>query len=118
MPVAFAHFGAAIAAVEQGAGQDGAGICAQTHRRALGAHILLIGHQVDHRMSRCAAKLTGVGVCPAYNAACKFDHGDLHAQADAEIRHAAFTGKVGGGDHSLDAAAAKASRHDDAVGLG
>ena len=39
----------------------------------------------------------------------KFDDCDLHAEADAEVRDAALARVLGGQDHALDAAVAKAA---------
>ena len=46
-----------------------------------------------------------------------FDHGHLHAKADAEIRNTVFAGKLDGGDFSFGTAFAKTSRHQNAVDI-
>ena len=47
-----------------------------------------------------------------------FDHHDLHAQADAEVRQVLFPRVAAGGDHAFDAPAAETAGHQDAVQAG
>ena len=50
--------------------------------------------------------------------AAEFDHGALHAQANAEKRNAAFAGEANGFDFAFDAAFAEAAGHQHAVEAG
>ena len=45
----------------------------------------------------------------------RLDHGELHAEADAEERHVVLAGEAGGVDHALRAALAEAAGNEDAV---
>ena len=45
----------------------------------------------------------------------KFDHGDLHAKADAKVGDPLFPGKLGRQDHALYSPVAKAARHQNAA---
>ena len=58
----------------------------------------------------------GVGVGIPQNIAGKFDDGDLHAEADAKIRHVMLAGIFAGEDFSFDPPAAEAAGDEDAVG--
>ena len=72
------------------------------------------GHQADDRLLR-RAELGRVGILDAAQVARRFDHGHLHAEADAEIRHVAFARELRGLDLSFRAALAEAAGHQDAV---
>src|SRR5260370_30271512 len=48
-----------------------------------------LGHQADHRLAR-RAELARVRLLDAAEIARRLDHGHLHAEADAEIRHRAL----------------------------
>ena len=48
----------------------------------------------------------------------KFDHGDLHAKADAKVGDPLFPGKLGRQDHALYSPVAKAARHQNAAAAG
>ena len=47
--------------------------------------------------------------------ACSFDDGHLHAKADAEIRHFAFTGELCGFDFTFGATLAKTARNQNSM---
>src|SRR6201995_1373238 len=73
-------------------------------------------HQADHRLRR-RAELGGVGVLDADQIARRLDHGHLHAEADAEIRHVAFPGELRRPDLAFRAALAEAAGPQDAVDM-
>ena len=66
-------------------------------------------------MGAVLVKFAGVCVRHAAHAACEGDDGDLHSEADAEIRHVVFAAVVRGGDHALYSSAAEAAGDDDPV---
>ena len=47
----------------------------------------------------------------------EFHDGELHAQADAEIRNLVLTGKLNGSDHSLNAPLSESSGHKYAISV-
>ena len=105
---------AAIGLVHPGARLDGAGVCPQAQRAALGHGIVLIGQEIDHLVGAFGVKFARVGIGQPGFGTGKGDHGDLHTKADAKIRHMALAAVIGGGDHALDAALAKAAGHQNA----
>ena len=85
----------AVALVDDGLAVDLAGaralvqlhrVGAQAHRAAHVAHFLLLGQEVDHREGRLGVELGRVGPVHAGHVAGELGHGDLHAEADAEVR--------------------------------
>ena len=82
--VALPDLALAVALGHLGAGQDGAGVLAQTHGAALGDVALLVGHQVDDVVMTLGGELAGVGVGVAQNVAGELHDHDLHTEADAE----------------------------------
>ena len=66
-------------------------------------------------MGTVRGELAGIGVLVAQHIAGKFNDHDLHTKADAKAGHMVLAGILGGLDHALDAAVAKAAGHDDAV---
>ena len=77
----------------------------------------LLGHQVDDRVGRARVELRRVRAAQSGHVARELDHRHLHPQADAEERHALFARVADGVHLALDAAAAEAGRHQDAVHL-
>ena len=63
-------------------------------------------------------ELGAVGIRQARHVARVFDHGQLHAQADAQEGHLVLAGELDGPDLALDAALAEAARHQDGVVVG
>ena len=69
-------------------------------------------------MTLCFAQLVelaGIRVGDPGDVAGIFDHGDLHAQADAEIGYPVLPGVFRRQDHAVDAPVAEAAGDDDAV---
>src|SRR5579871_1644467 len=71
-------------------------------------------HQADHRLRR-RTELGRIGVLDADEIARSLDHGHLHAEADAEIRHVALPGELRRPDLALRAALPEAAGHQDAI---
>ena len=105
----------AVAARHGGAGLDYAGIRAQAQRAALVNIIALTGHEVDDLVRAQLVKFAGMRIGDARHISRVFDHGDLHAKADAEVGQALFAGIARGQQHAVDAASAEAAGHDDAI---
>jgi hypothetical protein len=59
---------------------------AEAHRPAEVGDLLLLGQQVDDRERRLGVELGRVGAVHAGDVARELGHGDLHAQADAQVR--------------------------------
>ena len=67
---------------------------------------------------RLGVELGRVGAVHAGDVAGELGHGDLHAEADAEVGHAVLAGEARGADLALDAAHAEAAGDQDPVALG
>jgi hypothetical protein len=102
-------------------------LCAQPHRaahvrvgvalldRAVG--VLPLVDQGNDRVPGVRVEFGRVGAGQAGHVAGVLDGGDLHPQADAQIRDAVFAGVAGGDDLALDATLAEATGHEDRVVL-
>ena len=66
-------------------------------------------------MGTVRGELAGISVLVAQHIAGKFNDHDLHTKADAKAGNTVLAGILGGLDHALNAAVAKAAGHDDAV---
>ena len=95
--------------------RQGAAVRAETHGSPLPGEVPLIGEEIDDRLRGLRVELGAVGVLQAASVPGELDHGELHAQADPEIRDAGVPGIPGRPDHALDAAVAEASGHQDPV---
>src|SRR3546814_1600851 len=62
-------------------------------------------------MRRGRVELGAVGAAKASHIASELDHGQLHAQAYAQVRYAVFTRIADSGNFALCAALAEAARH-------
>src|SRR5207237_1637470 len=71
-------------------------------------------HQAHQGLAR-RAELGGVRLLDADEIARGLDHGHLHAEADAEIRHVALSRELRRADLALGAALAESAGHQDAV---
>src|SRR5882762_5828768 len=94
------------------------GIEAQAHGAALVGERPLLGQEIDHEVRRAGGELGRVGALQAAHGPCELDHGTLHAETDAEVRHALLARVAHRLDLALDAAVAEAPWHQDAVDLG
>ena len=104
-----------IAPRHGGAGCDYAGIAAQTQCAALVDEVVLPGHEIDDLVDAQLVEFTGMGIGQAGHMAGKLNHRNLHTQTDAEIGHVLFPGVLCRQNHTLNAPAAKAAGHNDAV---
>jgi len=86
------------------AGNEFAGIRAESHRAALGFDSALIRHEVDDRVLRRSTEFDGVGAVEVADVSRVFDYRELHAEADPEEGNALFTCVADGVDLSFDAA--------------
>src|SRR5438067_9704905 len=91
---------------------------AEPHRAALVGDAPLLGQEVDHLVRRLRVELGGVRAGEAADVAGELDHRALHAEADAEVRHALLARVPYGLDLPLDATVAEAAGHQDAVDVG
>ena len=113
--VAFADLPSAVQGKGFGALGNQAGIASQPHGAALLGHAHLLRQQGDNGVGGGAAEFGAVGIRPACRMAGKFNNGDLHPQADAEVGDVLFPGKLRRHNHALDAAVAEAAGHQDAA---
>src|SRR5262249_7024722 len=107
------------------AGLDRAALRAEAHGaaevRLFGAlldapfAVVPLGDQRDHAVFGVRIELGAVRALQADHVAGEFDHGELHAEADAEIRHLRFTRIADRGDLAFGAATAEAARHEHRV---
>ena len=75
----------------------------------------MIRQEIDDAVVGIWIELTGIGVFPAADITGKFDDGDLHAQADAQVWLAVFTAVSRRQQHAFAAAFAESAGHQDAV---
>ena len=109
--VPFADFTLAVGLIQQRAFLHGAGVGAQPHRAAHLGQTLLTFHQVDDRMRRQRVHFGRMRVLPTQDMAREFHHAALHAETDAQKRDFLLTRVADGFDFAVDAAHAKARRH-------
>src|SRR5579863_3086792 len=124
MAVAFRDFGrAAIDRRDPTAAPQARGIGAKPHRSAEIAVLRSLfefvaaqpfGHQTHDRFWR-RTEFGGIGFRDADKIAGSLDHGHLHTETDAEIRHVALARELGRANFSLGTALAEAARNQDAV---
>ena len=90
---------------------------AEAHRAAEILDLLLLGQQVDHRIRRLGIHLGRVRALEPDDVARELRDGDVHAEADAEVRDAALARDAAGEDLALPAARAEAAGNEHAVDL-
>src|SRR6266540_5446060 len=125
MPVALGDRRTAVDAVRERAGHDLARLRAEAHRAAeIGARaapldravaVLPLRDERDDRMRRVEIELGAVRAGEPRLVACELDHGELHAEADAQIRHAVLPRVLDCLDLAFDAALAEAAGHEHRV---
>src|SRR5207248_11316250 len=76
-----------------------------------------LGNQRDHRMRRVGVELGAVRAAQARYIARKFDGGELHAEADAQIGNTVLTRIADRAHLALGTALAEAARDEDRVHL-
>ena len=89
---------------------------AEPHRAAEVLDLLLLGQQVDHRVRRLGIHLGRVRALEAADVARELRDGDVHAEADAEVRDPLLARDPAGEDLALPAARAEAAGDEHAVG--
>src|SRR5689334_3660096 len=111
MPVPFADQLAAVQLSAAAAGSEHTFVRAEPHRAALVLHRHLIIHQVDHRVRRGLRELARARAGKPTAVARELHHRQLHAETDAEERHAVLTRVADGVDLPLGAALTEAARY-------
>ena len=90
---------------------------AEAHRAAEILDLLLLGEQVDHGERRLRIHLGRVGAVHPADVTRELGDGDVHAEADAEVRDLLLARDAAGEDLPLPAARAEPARDEHAVGL-
>ena len=72
-------------------------------------------HGDDDGVGSVFVELCGVGFRDMAYVAGIFDHGELHAQADAQERYVGFTSPFDGADHTLSSSQAEAAGDEDTL---
>src|SRR6185295_8097498 len=85
------------------------------HRAAEVRDLLLLGQEVDHRPLGLDVELGRVRALHADDVAGELAHGDLHAEADPEVRDPLLAGDLDRADLALDPPATEAAGDEDAV---
>lgn len=88
---------------------------AKAHVVAHGGEFFLLFLQADHGMRCVFVELGGVSIGETADIARKLDGGDLHAEADAEIRNVVFTRILGGINFAFDATITESTGNEDAI---
>src|SRR6266699_1963711 len=117
--VAFVDHVRAVDLARQAHGLERDALSAQAHRPAeIGLFVaaldpavavLPLGHEGDHRVRRVTVEFRAVRAREPDDVACKLDHRELHAQADAEIRDLVLARVLDRLHHAFDAPLAEAS---------
>ena len=105
----------AVGALDERAGVQLGGICAEAHRAAEIDHLTLLVHEVDDGMGRVRVELARVGAGQAADVARELDDRAVEAETQAEERQAVFPGEAGGSDLAFDAPEPEAARDHDPV---
>ena len=71
---------------------------AEPHRAAEILDLLLLGQQIDDRVRRLRIHLRRVGAFETAHVARELRHGDVHAEADPQVRDALLTRHLAGED--------------------
>ena len=116
MAVAFANFFAAVKLTSKGPLHESAWILTEALGAAHVFDVFLVEHEVDDVMWRLLVKFSRICIFPADDVAGKFHSSHLHAETDAHEWHLVFARILDSEDLSFDAALAKATRHENAVG--
>ena len=111
----FYHVAIAVCFFDFRAVFECAWVCAKAHRSA-DFLAFLVGQNVDD-VAAAFGKFTACGVFYAKHVASVFDDGDLHAEADSQIRYFVRAGVFAGCNHALNASCAEAAGDDDSVNV-
>src|SRR5688572_11735466 len=125
MAMPLAHGLGAVDGARQGVGADEHFLGAEAHGAALaGAVVALLfalggvlpfGDERDDGMRARSVELGGVRAFEAEYVASELDAGELHAEADAEVRNLVLARVAHGRDLALDAALAEPAGYEDGV---
>ena len=85
MAVTLGNLQSAVAALHGRTGLNLARARAEAECAALVNFVALAGHEVDDLVLADFIKLAGVRIFDAGNVTSKFNHRDLHAEADSEV---------------------------------
>src|SRR4051794_15624918 len=113
--VALVDHGLAVDLAGAGAVVELHGVGAEPHRATHVADLLLLRQEVDDREWRLGVELGGVRALHAGHVPREVGDGDLHAQADAQVRHAVLARVAGSCDLALDPALAEAAGDEEAI---
>lgn len=111
----FYHVAIAVCFFDFRAVFECAGVCAKAHRSA-DFLAFLVGQNVDD-VATAFGKFTAGCVFYAKHVASVFDDGDLHAEADSQIRYFVRARVFAGCNHALNASCAEAAGDDDSVNV-
>lgn len=111
----FYHVAIAVCFFDFRAVFECAGVCAKAHRSA-DFLAFLVGQNVDD-VAAAFGKFTAGCVFYAKHVASVFDDGDLHAEADSQIRYFVRARVFAGCNHALNASCAEAAGDDDSVNV-
>ena len=115
MAVAFADLRLSVTAGNHRILPQFAGVFPEPQGAALVDLVVLAQHEVDHLVRRKLVKLMRVGSGQSGLVPGVLDHGDLHSQADAEVRHMMFPGVLRRFHHALDSPSAEPAGNDDSL---
>ena len=113
--VAFIDMGNAIAARHLRALRDLARVAAEAQCAAHIDGAGLVRHEIDNLIEAVLVEFAGVCIRDAAHVAGILDDGNLHAEANAEVRDVALSCVLCGIDHTLDTAVAEAAWHKDTI---
>src|SRR5262245_40734374 len=105
----------AVGARRQAPRLESAAERSEPHGAALFGDGALLVEQIDHLLRRRRLERTRVGFLPPRDVARELDGGDLHAEAQPEVRDPTLAREARRRDLALDAALAEAARHHHAV---
>ena len=97
------------------AGQELAGIGAETHGAAFVDKNLLVFHHIDDIVGSALVELDGVGIGISEDIACELDSHGLHPHTDTEARDAVFAAIAEGMELTLDPARAESGCDENAL---
>lgn len=95
-------------------GLEHGGAEAETHgasKMRLGA----LGHEDDDRVGSLGRDLDRVCVLQSADVAGILDNGNLHSEADTQVRDSVLSGPLGGSNHSLSSTRSESTRNQDSV---
>src|ERR1700733_6202303 len=95
-----------------------AGIATQSHRAAFQRDIMLIRHEIDHRIWSVRVEFCRMRFLHAGHVSCEIYNGDLHTKAQPKIRHSMSPGVGTSLNLAFDTAVTKAAWHNNTIDIG